>query len=66
MMIRQTLTSVLSSDISLTGNNTQRNIKSFVKTEDGQFIYLRMVFKHDFDIIFIQELSWSFLYACYD
>jgi len=64
MIIKQTLTSVLSSDISLTGNSTQRNIKSFVKTEDSQFIYLWIVFKHD--IIFIQELSWSFLYACYN
>ena len=90
-IIKQIPTNASSGDTSSTENGISRNTKSFLKTEDSQFIHLWMMPKHDFercvkifsqnihknnfiintilethnsyDIIFIQELPWFFIYS---
>jgi len=67
--------SVLSGGIISTKNGIPRNIKNFIIIENNQFVQLWTVFKHDFvidtifktqisfNIVFIQEPLWSFIYS---
>jgi len=69
--------SVLSGGIISTKNSIPESIKNFIIIENNQFVQLWTAFKHDFvidtilktqisfNIVFIQEPLWSFIYLLF-